>query len=77
MAEYRRSMRALERVAASAARQAEATARRHLHVVPAPEDKLAPVKQPVSGEPRPENVVSLAARRARRAGHPAGSGRER
>jgi len=70
-------MRALERVAASAARQAEATAERHLHVVPAPEGKPAPDKQPISGDQRPENVVSLAARRARRAGHPAGSGRDR
>ena len=71
MAEHRRSMRALERVSASAARQAEAIAQRHLHVVPAPEETPAPA------DPVVENVVSLAARRARRAGHPAGTGRER
>jgi hypothetical protein len=66
MAEHRRSMRALERVSANAARVAESTAARHLQAVPADASHG-------EVEPGSENVVSLAARRARRAGHPAGS----
>lgn len=67
MAEHRRSMRALERVSMNAARVAETTASRHLQAVPA--DAL---NHELADGPR--NVVSLAAVRARRAGHPAGSG---
>jgi hypothetical protein len=56
MAEHRRSMHALRRVAVSAAEVAERT--RHLHVV-----RTADVEVDTT-------VVSLAAERARRAGHP-------
>ncbi len=57
MAEHRRSMRALERVATNAARVAETTAARHLQAVPADALKLE------LGD-GPRNVVSLAAARA-------------
>jgi hypothetical protein len=67
MAEHRRSMRALERVSSNAARIAETTAARHLQVVPADALHL----ELADG---PKNVVSLAAARARRSGHPAGTG---
>ncbi len=60
-------MRALERVATNAARVAETTAARHLQAVPADALKLE------LGD-GPRNVVSLAAARARRSGHPAGTG---
>jgi len=69
MAEHRRSMRALGRVSESAARVAQTTATRHLQAVPGP--AVAP-----DGAEDPDNIVSLAAMRARRAGHPAGSGRD-
>ena len=63
-------MRALGRVSENAARVAQAAPPRHLQVVPgaAEASDLAGVSQ---------NVVSLASARARRSGHPAGSGRDR
>jgi hypothetical protein len=67
MAEHRRSMRALERVSSNAGRVAETTGARHLQVVPS--DALQ-----MERADGPRNVVSLAAVRARRSGHPAGSG---
>jgi hypothetical protein len=68
MAEHRRSMKALQRVSANAARLAEETAARHLQLVPE-----AAVRPELADDP--ENVVSMAAARARKAGHPAGSAR--
>ncbi len=70
MAEHRRSMRALERVSSSAARVAETTGARHLQAVPGDVTEPAIVRELVE---RDENVLSLAAARARRSGHPAGS----
>ena len=68
MAEHRRSMRALQRVSSSAAQLAASAAPRHLQLVnPSVTNKeLADTDN---------TIVSLAAERARRAGHPAGSGR--
>lgn len=62
MAEHRRSMQALHRVSSAAAQLATQTAPRHLRAVE--DHELAP---------EDSTVVSLAAERARRAGHPAGS----
>ena len=65
-------MSALERVSANAGRVAEATAARHLQAVPGRDPNgEGPRLEPVD---RDENVVSLAAARARRSGHPAGTG---
>ncbi|MSV89445.1 MAG: hypothetical protein F2754_09090 [Actinobacteria bacterium] len=65
-------MSALERVSANVGRVAEATAARHLQAVP----RRDPTGEGPRFEPvdREENVVSLAAARVRRSGHPAGIG---
>lgn len=63
-------MNALERVSANAARVAEATAVRHLYAVPG----RGPIGEGLRLAGRDENVVSLAAARTRRSGHPAGTG---
>jgi hypothetical protein len=63
IAEHRRSMQALSRVAAEAKKKAVDTAAAR----PSDVDADAPQQD--------ANVRSLAARRARRAGHPAGSAR--
>jgi hypothetical protein len=64
MADHRRSMRALRKVSAAAASEAERT---------------APARVSTAGEvdAAHDNVTSLAAARARRSGHPAGSARAR
>lgn len=63
-------MRALGRVSENAARVAQAAPSRHLQIVPGSAEASDFV-----GES--QNVVSLASARARRAGHPAGSARDR
>ena len=81
-------MRALGRVSESAARVAPATPSRHLQIVPgaAEVSDFVDGSQDVGGSPGvggsrgvggSQNVVSLASARARRAGHPAGSARDR
>ena len=73
MAEHRRSMLALGRASDSAAVVARSTGSRHLQVVPGSGAEVERA-EPASTT---ENVVSIAVLRARRAGHPAGGGRDR
>ncbi len=63
-------MRALGRVSENAARVAQAASSRHLQIVPGSAETSDFVDES-------QNVVSLASARARRAGHPAGSARDR